>query len=221
MTDFRMQAVGGMAGAWDMWEMQMIPKLLANCGSWVGSQQQHYNTLDDLQNLYCRLVYSCPDSTPLCSLRAEAGLLGSKHRIWTEKVVLVSKIIHQNDEEDDNYAKEVLMEQYTNGWGGLTEEVVEICRTVGLGNACEVFLTRAEVKEAMLYHHLGGLKEELKAKKKLDRISNADFRKMKSYMLKKSLADSRLEFKWRTSMLDCRACIPAKYGGGEGLPAPY
>ena len=68
LTDFRMQAVGGMAGAWDMWELQMIPKLLANCGSWVGSQQQHYNTLDDLQNLYCRLVYSCPDSTPLCSL---------------------------------------------------------------------------------------------------------------------------------------------------------
>ena len=90
-------------------------------------------------------------------------------------MVLVSKIIYQNDEEDDNYAKEVLMEQYSSGWGGFTEEVVDICRTVGLGNASEVFL--------------GGLKEEMKAKKKLDRISNADFRKMQSYMLKKSLAD--------------------------------
>ena len=51
-------------------------------------------------------------------------------------MVLVSKILYQNDEEDDNYAK-----------------------------------------------------EEMKAKKKLDRISNADFRKMQSYMLKKFLVD--------------------------------
>ena len=64
LTDFRIQAVGGMAGAWDMWERQMIPKLLANCGSWMGSQEKHYNTLDGLQQLYCRLVYSCPDSEP-------------------------------------------------------------------------------------------------------------------------------------------------------------
>ena len=217
LTDFRMQAVGGMAGAWDMWEMQMIPKLLANCGSWVGSQEQHYNTLDALQHLYCRLVYSCPDSTPLPSLRAEAGLLGCKHRIWTEKVVLVSKIIHQNV-EGENYAQEVLMEQYNNSWGGLTQEVVKICQEVGLQNACEVFLTRAEVKEAILYHHLAGLKEEMKARQKLDRISNEDCRKMQSYMLNKSLEDSRLEFRWRTGMLDCRAWMPAKYGGVKACP---
>ena len=40
LSDFRMQAIGGMAGAWDMWEMQMISKLLANCGSWVESKQK-------------------------------------------------------------------------------------------------------------------------------------------------------------------------------------
>ena len=33
MEDFRMQAVGGMAGAWDLWESAIIPSLLANCGS--------------------------------------------------------------------------------------------------------------------------------------------------------------------------------------------
>jgi hypothetical protein len=39
-----------------------------------------------------------------------------------------------------------------------------------------VFRLRAKVKEAMLYHHLSGLKEEMKANKKLDRISNEDCR---------------------------------------------
>ena len=39
-----------------------------------------------------------------------------------------------------------------------------------------MFRLRAKVKEAMLYHHLSGLKEEMKANKKLDRISNEDCR---------------------------------------------
>ena len=36
MEDFRLQAVGGMAGAIDIWEMSICTKLLAYCGSWVG-----------------------------------------------------------------------------------------------------------------------------------------------------------------------------------------
>ena len=133
LTDFRMQAVGGMAGAWDMWERQLIPKLLTNCGSWVGSQDKHYDTLDSLQQLYCRLVYSCPDSTPLPALRAEAGLWSMKYRVWTANVCLVAKILHQS-EDDDSYAKEILKEQYSNSWGGLTEEVAIICKSVGIKN---------------------------------------------------------------------------------------
>ena len=34
IEDFRMQAIGGMAGAWDIWERAILPSsLLANCGS--------------------------------------------------------------------------------------------------------------------------------------------------------------------------------------------
>ena len=217
LADFRMQAVAGMAGAWDMWERQMIPKLLANCGSWVGNKQHHYDTLDDLQHLYCRLVYSSSDSTPLPALRAEAGLWSMKYRIWTEKICLVGKILHQN-EDSENYAKEILLEQYNNNWGGLTEEATKICETVGLDNVCDVYLNREQVKDAMLHHHLGVLKDEMKQRKKLDRISDGDCRYMQNYMLRKSLEDSRLEFKFRTSMLDCRAWMPAKYGGVKACP---
>ena len=34
----------------------------------------------------------------------------------------------------------------------------------------------------------------------------------------KSLEDARLEFCWRTSMLDCRAWMPGKYGGLKACP---
>ena len=212
LADYRIQAMGGMAGAWDMWERMLVPKLLANCGSWVGSLQKHYDTLNDLQNLFCRLVYACPDSTPLPALRGEAGLLGMKHRVWTEKVCLVTRIFHLYVDED-NYARDILKEQYLNGWVGLSEEVVTICKTVGLPNACDVYVDRKEVKEAMLHHHLINLKQEMKELKKLDRISSKECRYMQGYMLQKSLEDARLEFRWRTGMIDCRAWMPAKYGG--------
>ena len=199
-----------------MWKMMLIPKLLANCGSWVGSLQKHYNTLDDLQNLFCRLVYSCPDSTPVPALRGEAGLLGMKHRVGIEKVKLVTRIFHLY--EDDNYARDVLKEQYQNGWDGLTKEVVIICETVGLPNACENYLDSKEVKEVILHHHLANLKLEMEKLSKLDRISCNDIRYMQSYMKQKSLEDARLEFRWRTGMSDCRAWMPAKYGGENACP---
>ena len=44
LKDWRMQCVGGMMGAWDIWEMSIIPSLLANCGSWVEISQRAIDT---------------------------------------------------------------------------------------------------------------------------------------------------------------------------------
>ena len=35
MEDFIIQAIGGMAGAWDLWEGGICPSLLSNCSTWV------------------------------------------------------------------------------------------------------------------------------------------------------------------------------------------
>jgi hypothetical protein len=74
MEDFRLQAVGGMAGAIDVWEMGICAKLLANCGSWVAIGKEAFKQLNQLQDSYLRMTYSCPPSTPLPALRALAGL---------------------------------------------------------------------------------------------------------------------------------------------------
>ena len=140
-----------------------------------------------------------------------------KHRIWTEKNCLVTRIPHLS-EDDDNYARDILEEQYNNGWCGITKEgvvVVDICLAVGLKNACEVYVvSREEVREAMMYDHLRILKKEMEALKKLDR-SKED---MQDYMTQKSLEDACLEFRWRTGMIDCRAWMPGKYGGLKACP---
>ena len=109
IADHRMQAMGGMQVAWQIWEKSFIPSLLANCGSWVGITKTAIQTLDSLQCLYGKLIYSCPDSTPSPSIRGEAGFLNMDHRIMIEKVCLVTRVM--NVMSGESYAKEILEEQ--------------------------------------------------------------------------------------------------------------
>jgi exonuclease III len=212
MADHRMQAMGGMQVAWDIWERSIVPSLLANCGSWVAISKSSLKTLNKLQELYCRLIYSCPDSTPIPALRGEAGLLDMEHRIMIEKVCLVTRIMHMREEEEDSYAKLVLKEQLAMGWEGLTKEVEEICQRAGLPNAGLEFVDRGEVLEVMMYSHLKILKEDY-SMEKLKHLKNTDLRKMQDYMSMASLEDARVEFKFRVGMLDNRANMGKKYGG--------
>ena len=98
------------------------------------------------------------------------------------------------------------------GWSGLTKEVMEICKEVGLPNACEEFVGREEVVEAMLYHNIKMLKEEYRMKK-LEPLRHEDMRYMKSYMTMSSLENARIEFRYRVGMLDNRANMGKKYSG--------
>ena len=210
IKDYRMQAIGGMMGAWDIWEKAIIPKLLANCGSWVDISSHTIRLLEETQNLYCSLVYACPSSTPKPVLRGEAALLDIEHRVFLEKVCLVTSVLFKHT-DDEIYARELLQEQLAFGWGGLTKEVEEICSAVGLPNACTQFISREKVLEHIKLSSLKKLKLDMQGLSKLDRIKNEDLRKPQKYMEQISLEDSRLEFRWRSGMLDNRGCMGKKY----------
>ena len=107
MEDFQMQAIGGMAGTWDLWERAILPSLIANCGSWIGIGTQTYKTLNEIQNTYLRMIYSCPPSTPLLALRTQAGMMDLQQRIWVEKGQSGTRIWHSSREEE-NLCREVL-----------------------------------------------------------------------------------------------------------------
>ena len=131
MEDIRLQAVGGMAI--DVWEMGICAKLLANCGSWVAIGKEAFKQLNQLQDSHLRMTLSCPPSTPLPALRALAGLWDMEHKVAMEKVCLVTTIRHNRDKM--NYARELMMEELSMGWGGITQEVQNICKEMGLKDA--------------------------------------------------------------------------------------
>ena len=100
------------------------------------------------------------------------------------------------------------------GWDGITKEAKEACSKIGLDDVTKKFIPREKIKEAIMYHSMAEVKEEMQSKKykKLDKIKYGDCRYMQPYMKEKSLEDSRIEFCWLTNMLDTRTTMPGRYG---------
>ena len=117
--------------------------------------------------------------------------------------------------EEQSYAKEMLEEQLNMGWTGLTSEVEEICRKLGLPNACKQQVHRKQVLDHARLSSLKQLKEDMEGLSKLEKMKNKDLRKAQKYMSMVSLEDARLEFRWRTGMLDNRGCMGKRYSSKE------
>ena len=197
-----------------MLESRICPALPANAGTWTKIVKQTVKKLDDLQNLFLQVLLKVPSSTPKPAYRAETGLLGMQWRIWREKLMLVFAL----KELDKNaLAREVFDEQMEMGWPGLGLEAEEICRTIGIPNICTEDVGKAEVKEAIMYHHMKEMKEEIKNKnyQKICNLVNEDLRKGQPYMKEKSLEFCRMAFRLRTHQFNCRGNLHGKYREGD------
>ena len=80
---------------------------------------------------------------PQIRKEARNSCVNVEHRVWLEKICLVTNIPFKHSEQE-TYARVLLQEQLAMGWDGITKEVEEICFTVGLPNACKVFVRREE-----------------------------------------------------------------------------
>ena len=114
IDDYRMQALGGMMGALDLWNLAIIPSLMNNCSTWIGMTSRQEKKLESLQEQFIRMMMEVPVSTPKLALRAETGLLSMKHRVWVEKLNLVLAI-----QKSAGLAKNVYLEQLNHNWPGL------------------------------------------------------------------------------------------------------
>ena len=91
------------------------------------------------------------------------------------------------------------------------KEVEEICLKVGLPNACKEFVRREEVVKNIKLSSLKKLKLDMEGLTKLDNMRKEDLRKPQDYMQLIALDNARLEFRFRTGMLDNRGCMGKKY----------
>ena len=209
MEDFRMQSIGGIEAAIDLYESSIVPSLLANCATWLNMDKKIEDKLDSIQDLFGRVLLKAPQSTPRLAVRGALGLQGMKFRVWQEKVLLILAI---REQEEGCLAKEVLEEQVRMGWPGLGQEVQEICRQTGLEDATaeEVQLDKEAVKEAMKVSNLKYMKEDMTGAK-LDNMRRSDMRLRREYT-KLIVEEARMAFRLEVLQFDCRANMPSKYG---------
>ena len=92
IEDFKMQALGGMMAAWELWEKAMVPSLLSGAGTWVGATGNEYDRCDKLQEMFWRVMLEVPESCPRIALRAETRMIGMKYRVWQCKLLLIKRI---------------------------------------------------------------------------------------------------------------------------------
>ena len=52
IEEFRMQAVGGMMAAWELWERAMVPSLLSGAGTWMGITTTEIEKPDKMQDFF-------------------------------------------------------------------------------------------------------------------------------------------------------------------------
>ena len=76
--DFRMEVVGGVLGAFDIWEICIVPTLLNNCGVWINVDKKCAKLYEDQQNMFLRSLFKLPSSAPIPGMRAITGMLGKK-----------------------------------------------------------------------------------------------------------------------------------------------
>ena len=209
IEDFRMQAVGGLMGAWDLWNLAIVPSLLSNCGIWTEIDAKSVQKLDEMQEAFIRRILQVPISTPKVSLRSETGLLSMKLRIWGEKIKMVLAIRKM---DKTFLARQIYEEQVQLQWPGLAREVEVICSAIGIPDVNQSTVNKRDVDMAIQKVNREEIVKEMKEKyKKLDELVDTENGLVKDYMKTKNIMESRMLFRIRTKMLDLKENMKGRY----------
>ena len=122
-----------------------------------------------------------PESCPRSALRAETGMIGMKHRVWLQKLLLLRRIQKQNKE---TLSRKILDVQHANQWPGLASEVKVLCMEVGIPDTNGREVMEGELKRATMEHHDRQLLEEVEKSKKMRKHSQDNFKQVQDAIVK-------------------------------------
>ena len=90
-------------------------------------------------------------------LTAETTSMKMKQRIWFQKLMTARSILLQ----EDSLARQAYNQQLARGWPGLSREVSNICKQIGLKDLNEVMMDKDEINEAVFYSNYKEMKQDL------------------------------------------------------------
>ena len=181
-----------------LWEGAIVPSLLHSAGTWIGNSKETDTLCEEIQLLFWRTAFQVPIGTPKAMLRTMSTSMKMKQRIWKMKLLLAKKLMSQ----ERSLAKEIYEEQLKNDWPGLSVEVKEICREIGVHNLNEKDVSKEELEDAIYFHNYKEMKLEVSSYKKLEAIKNDDFRELPDFMNDKSIDNARMGFRIKSGMVN-------------------
>ena len=150
VEDFQMKAIGGMIWTWELWEKSKMPSLLSGAGSRMPITEKKVVMCDRLQDMFFRIMLEVPEACQRIALRAETRMISMKYRIWQQKLLLLKRIRVQSP---TILSRKVLKEQKKNDWPGLSIEVRDICKELGIPDLNGNEMTANHIKTAIIEHH--------------------------------------------------------------------
>ena len=81
IEDTRMNKLGGVQCALDIWEMSIIPSLLNNADTWSALKEDHLSQLENVQLYFLRSLLAVPKSTPKPALYLDSDTMLMKFTI--------------------------------------------------------------------------------------------------------------------------------------------
>ena len=164
IEDYQMQALGGLAAAWDLWERALIPSLLCGAGTWLGDITEAVKLCDKIQDFYWKIILKVPDSCPKLAIRCEANMRSSKWRIWEEKCLLLLRIKSLGE---GSLAKQIYQEAEEKGWRGLGKEVRDICQELKIPDFNQYRMAKKDIQRAIEQSHKEDMMNQFTHSKKL------------------------------------------------------
>ena len=89
--------------------------LLAVAGTWTGITIVEVDKLDWLQDFFWRVILKVTESCPHIALQVKTRMIGMKHCIWQDKLLLLRRIKAQDTK---TLSRKNLEEQIAHKWPG-------------------------------------------------------------------------------------------------------
>ena len=145
---------GGITTGLEIWEMAVIPYLTNNCDSWVKIPAKTIEALDNLQNLFYRVLLSVPVGCPIPIMYWDCHGLSMTLRIAQKKFLFLH---HLSTLEDDSLAKQVYHVQNKLALPGLVQECEEYLVKFGI---CDISKYSKAQWKNMIQKNIASLNRE-------------------------------------------------------------
>ena len=200
-----------------IWLFGLLPSLMTNAEMWIQMPSDSLQSIEDIQHLLLRKLFSVPRTTPHVALRWDAGLISLEMQIAKKKLLFMYHLIKL---EENSLANEMLRVQISQHLPGLVPECKELIKSLNLPDLFEkkVYGTLSKlawkklVTKAILADEEAKFKKAFSSKSKLrDGDMTLESFERKDYLTRMNLTNSRVKFSIRSKMLDIKFNYSAKY----------